>query len=77
MGEAPSEAAGRGGSVSRANHRDGWPVEQIDIALRDQERRRIVDLGKKRGIKPPPEYQVTGTELLNLRPLALRFIDAA
>ena len=57
------EAAGRRRGVARADDRDGLPVEQVEVALGDQERRRIFELGEQARIEPLAEQQIARAEL--------------
>jgi hypothetical protein len=54
MGEPPCEAARRGRSVARADDRHRLPVEQVEIALCNQQRRRILKLGEQSRVQPLP-----------------------
>ena len=49
MRQAAGEAAGGGAGVARADDRHHRPVEQAEIALGGEQRRRIVQLGQRRG----------------------------
>ena len=51
------EAARRRRRVARADDRHRLPVEQLEIALGDQQRRRILQLGKQPRIQPLPQRQ--------------------
>lgn len=46
MREAARESAGSSGCVARPNNRHGLSVEQTEVDLRDQQRRRIFELGQ-------------------------------
>ena len=47
------------------------PVEQVEVALGDQQRRRILELGEQPRIEPLAERQIPRAELLDPRDLAL------
>src|SRR5215207_871406 len=76
MRQAASEAAGCGGRVARPDDRDGLSVEQIEIALRDHERRRVLELCQQARIETLPQHQIFRAELLNSRDLALSLVTA-
>ena len=66
-----SEAAGRRRGVARAHDRHRLAVDQVEIAFRNQQRRRILDFGKKPGIKALSEREEPRAEPLHLRDLTL------
>ena len=59
VGQPAREAAGRRRGIARADDRHRRPVEQVEIALGDQQRRRILELGQQPRIEPLPERQIT------------------
>ena len=65
VGQPAREAAGRGGSVAGADDGDGRPVEHRQIALGDEQGRRVVLLGQQARIEALPERQVARAELLD------------
>jgi hypothetical protein len=69
--QAARKTARRRRGVARADDRDRLPVEQVEVALRDQQRRRVFQLGKQPRIQPLPKRQEPGPQLLHLRDLAL------
>ena len=74
--ELAGEAAGGGRGVARPDHRHRLPFEQGGVALRDQRRRRVFDLGEQGGIEPLAEKEVAGAELRDPLDLALDLADA-
>ena len=71
VGKAPSEAARRSRGVAGADNRHGLPVEQLQVAPRNEQRGRILQLGKQARIKAPTHRKKTGAELLDAGDLLL------
>ncbi len=59
MGQTPREAAGSGRCVARPDDCNRHAVEQIEPALGDQQRRRIVQLGQQPRVEPLAKRHVT------------------
>ena len=76
MGKAAREAARRGRGVARADQRHGLPVEQGEVALGRQQRRRILELRQQARVKALPQRQPPGAELLDPLDLALGMVAA-
>ena len=71
--EAACETARRGRSVPCPYDRHALAIDQVEFAPGDQQRRRVLQLGKQRRVKPLPQRQEPGAELLDSRDLALSF----
>lgn len=70
--KAAGEAAGRGRRVASADQRDRLAIEQVQIALRNQQRRRVLELREQARVEPLSEGNELPVELLDLRDLTLR-----
>ena len=63
MRETAREAAGSGGRIPRADNRHGLPVEQVEVALCDQEWRCVLELRQRSRIQALPEREEPSTSL--------------
>ena len=77
VSKAAREAARRRRGIARADDRHRRPVEQVEVALRHQQRRRVLELGQQPRIEPLPQRQELGAELVDPRDLALGIVAAA
>ena len=77
VGEAAREAAGCRRGVAGADHRDRLPIEQANLPLRDQQRRRILQLCQQARIEALPERQPLRAELLDPVDLTLGAVPGA
>ncbi len=71
VGELPGEAARGSRGVARADQGDGGPVEQIEVALDDQRRRRGLELRQQGRIEALAEEQVARAQSRHPFDLAL------
>jgi hypothetical protein len=75
--EAAREPAGRGRGIARADDRHGLLVQQVQIAFRNQQRRRVLELGKQPRVEAPPQCQPLRTEFVDPGDFALGIVAAA
>jgi hypothetical protein len=76
VGESAGEAARGGGCVPCAHDRDGLSVEQVEVALRDDQRRGVVELRQKPRVEALPNREISRAELLHLGDFSLGSIPA-
>ena len=75
--QPPREPACRRRGIACSDHRHGLPVEETEVALRDQQWRRILELGQQARVKPLPDRQPLRAELVDTSDLALGLSDRA
>src|SRR5215213_1036990 len=76
MREPASETAGGRRGIARADDRDRLFVDQVEVALRHHQRRRVLKLHEQSRIESLPQRQIFRAELLHLRNLTLRVVAA-
>src|SRR4051794_37901308 len=76
MRETAGEAAGGRRCVPGPDNGNCAAIEQIEVAPRDQQRRRVVELGKQPRIEPLPERDIAGAELFAPRDFPFSVVPA-
>ena len=74
--QSPRKAAGGRRGVAGADDRHGLPLEKREIALGDEQRRRVLHLAQQARVKRLAEHQISAAELLDPGDLALGLVAA-
>lgn len=74
VGQPAREAARGGGGVPGADDCDGHSVEQVEIALGDEQRRCVVELREQGWVEAVPDREISRAELLHPSHFALGLV---